>query len=276
MSGYAVLVNTCDRFEDCWEPFFKLFSQYWPDYKGKIYLNTEYKDFSYPGLDIVPLKVCAAHNVPKTRRAAWSQCLIWALDMVQEQIILYMQEDYFLKDNVKGDIVEEYADLMDKELHIENIQLTDVCDPSGAASGFPHLCHAKKGPYLVCTQAALWRKDCLRSLLRRYESAWNFEWWGSKRAAIKECDFYVVDKQWVRQGEFEIVPYIFTGVVGGRWFPPVVELFDSHDIHIDYSRRGFHRADRKLSLKEKITGKFRRYPSHAKSVLSILCLKMGL
>ena len=55
---YAILVNTCDKFEDCWEPFFKLFALYWPDYKGPIYLNTEYKTFTYGNLNIISLKIC--------------------------------------------------------------------------------------------------------------------------------------------------------------------------------------------------------------------------
>lgn len=42
---YALLVNTCDKFEDCWIPFFSLLKKYWPDCSGKIYLNTEYKSY---------------------------------------------------------------------------------------------------------------------------------------------------------------------------------------------------------------------------------------
>jgi hypothetical protein len=57
MGQYSILVNTCDKFEDCWDPFFKLFKFYWPDYTGTIYLNTEYKDYSFEGLTIVSLKV---------------------------------------------------------------------------------------------------------------------------------------------------------------------------------------------------------------------------
>ena len=59
---YSVLVNTCDKFEDCWNPFFKLFCMYWQDYKGKIYLNTEYKDYSFPGLDIISVKGCVGEK----------------------------------------------------------------------------------------------------------------------------------------------------------------------------------------------------------------------
>ncbi len=37
----TVFINTSDNFEDCWDPFFKLFRLYWPDCPYKIVLNTE-------------------------------------------------------------------------------------------------------------------------------------------------------------------------------------------------------------------------------------------
>ena len=67
---YSIIVNTCDSYSDCWDPFFKLFSVFWKDCKGKIFLNTEYKDYSFPGLDIIPTKVCEKRNFPKDKRNA--------------------------------------------------------------------------------------------------------------------------------------------------------------------------------------------------------------
>ena len=55
-SNFSILVNTTDSFSDCWNPFFKLFKKYWPNYGGKIYLNTEIKDFKYEGLNIICIK----------------------------------------------------------------------------------------------------------------------------------------------------------------------------------------------------------------------------
>ena len=77
-NNFVVLINTCDKFEDCWIPFFKLWSLYWKNYNGTIYLNTEYKDFNYPGLEIKCSKCCDSHGYPQNKKAPWSQCLIWA------------------------------------------------------------------------------------------------------------------------------------------------------------------------------------------------------
>ena len=51
MDKIALLVNSCDKYEDLWAPFFTLLKKYWnPEYP--IVLNTESKDFNFEGLNI--------------------------------------------------------------------------------------------------------------------------------------------------------------------------------------------------------------------------------
>ncbi len=256
MIKYSILVNTCDKFEDCWEPFFKLFKLYWPECNGAIYLNTEYKDYSYPGLNIIPVKGCAKHHVPRDKRATWSQCLKWALEEMDTGVVLYMQEDYFLTGKVDNEMLEHFIEIMDKEQSIPCIQLTSEGIPMGDKTTIEHLYHGNKQhfSYLSC-QASLWRKSVLKSLIREHETAWNFEWWGSKRARYMGLDFLTVDHRWVHQGGYQIIPYIFTGVIGGKWYKPVVELFDKHHIQMDYSHRGFYNPDLKPTLRKRVQTK---------------------
>lgn len=239
-ASYSILVNTCDKFEDCWEPFFKLWSVYWKGCKGKIYLNTEYKDYSHPCIDITTIQGCRKHNFPKDKRATWSQCLLWALDEIDDDIILYMQEDYFLKDYVKNDIVEQYVKLMHEHPDIQCIHLTDQAVATTGEQVFDNLLKVKRHQrYRVSCQAALWRKDELKLLLRKHESAWEFEEFGSKRSAILNHSYLAVDSKWVQLNVFEIIPYVFTGIIQGRWYEEVVPLFNQHNIHIDFNKRGF-------------------------------------
>lgn len=102
MKSYSILVNTCDSFEDCWEPFFRLWSLYWPDCPARVYLNTEYKTYSGPEKNVVSLRSCAGRTIPGRRRATWSECLKWALEAMETDTVLYMQEDYFLTAPVDG------------------------------------------------------------------------------------------------------------------------------------------------------------------------------
>lgn len=237
---YSILINTCDKFEDCWEPFFKLFDIYWPNSNAKIFLNTEYKNFSYKNIDITSLKVCEKNRMPKYKRATWSQCLIWALESIDSEIILYMQEDYFIKDKVKNELIDEYVELMTENSNIKCIHLTDQSVKPNGRSEYKNLDKVLyKQRYRVCCQGALWRKSELLDVLREYEDAWEFEEFGSLRSEIMEREYYVVDRSYVKLDEFEIIPYIFTGIVQGRWYEKVVPLFEKHNIKIDFNERGF-------------------------------------
>ena len=237
-SSFSILINTCDNFEDCWMPFFTLFKNYWPDYSGKIYLNTETKSFEFPGLNIISIK----NNVQTPdKKITWSECLIIALKTIDCEIILYMQEDYFLKDYVKTELVEKYVDLMTENKDIHCVHLTDQAieanlQPSEYENLYPAILNQR---YLISCQAALWRKDILFSCLRPYEDAWQFEEFGSKRGAILRHNIFVVDKNWVKLDEFEIIPYIFTGIIQGRWYNQVPPLFEKNGILMDFTKRGF-------------------------------------
>jgi hypothetical protein len=273
--NYSIFINTCDNFEDCWNPFFKLFSIYWPDYNGKIYLNTEYKDFSYPGLEIVCTKVCEKNNIPRTKRATWSQCLKWALEQIDTDIVLYMQEDYFLKDRVKNDFVENFVSLMYENTDMACIHLTDQAVKNIGKSNYKNLnIVAIKQRYRVSCQAALWTKKELVNIIREKESAWEFEEFGSKRSAMLKHNYYVVDSDWVKLNSFEIIPYIFTGIIQGRWNEEVIELFEKNNIRIDYSLRGFVKDKPAKPLKQRIKYRINKIPKILNNNIELL--KMSL
>ena len=121
MNSYSILINTCDAFEDCWEPFFRLWSLYWPGCPAPVYLS------------------CAGRNIPVRRRATWSQCLKWALEALETDTVLYMQEDYFLTGPVDGEAVERYAALMRAHPEIPCIQLTPEGIPAREPSRYEGL-----------------------------------------------------------------------------------------------------------------------------------------
>jgi hypothetical protein len=235
--SYSILVNTTDSFEDCWLPFFKLFDIYWPDYKGTIYLNTEKKDFKYKDLDIVCVKNCT-HGQDFT---TWSEALIIALDTVKTDIVLYMQEDYFLKADAQNATVEHFVKLM-QDNDIDGIQLTDQSSkgPFNTTTPYKDLWELKwNAGYRISCQGALWKKEVLKQYVRKHENPWQFEWFGTMRAKLLKHKFFVVSRNIYKQNVNDIIPYVSTGVIQGRWYVKVVDLFKKHSIDIDYAKRGF-------------------------------------
>lgn len=231
---FSIFVNTTDRFEDCWEPFFKLFTIFWPDYKGKIYLNTEKKSFVYPGLDIVSIKNCERSGDANT--VTWSECLQRGWDMVDNDVILYLQEDYFFNAPVQNNKLDYYAKLVLEE----NISCLHLSSDSGRKSllisRYPDLKEINQNAaFRISCQAAFWKKDALLKYVRKNENAWQFEYYGTMRARlIKDSFFYVSVVP-----ESILIPYIQTGVINGKWKYEVVGLFAKHDIDVDFTKRGF-------------------------------------
>lgn len=252
MKDCSILVNTCDSFEDCWDPFFRLWSLYGPGGGSPVYLNTEFKHYVHPEVPVIAMKSCAGKPL-KGGRASWSQCLKWALESLDTSLVLYLQEDYFLTGPVDEDALAGYADMMLEHAGIPCIHLTREGIPARAPSQYAGLFGSDPSyPWYVCCQASLWRRDILLSLLRDVESAWKFELYGSMRARYSKLDFLTVDPQLFTCGEegekgrgYQIIPYIFTGIVHGKWYRPVVDLFDRHGIEMDYDRRGFFNPSEK-------------------------------
>jgi hypothetical protein len=273
-SNYSILVNTCDKFEDCWEPFFKLFSIYWKDCNAQIFLNTEYKNYSYENLKIHSLKVCEQNK--DAHKITWSECLIRALNTIDSDVVLYLQEDYFLKSEVNNACVEKYVQLMTENKDIDCIHLTDqAVIASSTSDKYQGLYNVElKQRYKISCQAALWRKDTLLSYLRSYENAWQFEEFASKRSALSNHNFFVVDKKVVIKDKFEIIPYIFTGIVQGRWFEDVVPLFKKHKINVDFQKRGFLKEAPKRKLKVKLKHFVNKIPITLKSEFELFKLKL--
>jgi len=268
---FSILINTTDSYEDCWFPFFTLFKKYWPEYDGKIYLNTETKVYRHEGLNIISIQ----NNLDTpNKRITWSECLLRALLVIDDEIILYMQEDYFLKDFVKNEIIKNFVELMKEDSLINCIHLTDQGVPRGEISRYENLFTVSKihDNGLSC-QAALWKKETLKLYPRKHENAWSFELWGSKRASILKHNFYVVDRFMATLNSFEIIPYIFTAVINGRWIKEVVPLCEKNNIKIDYSKRGFF-AQKILALNVRLTAKLKRMPNGVRSYIGLIQLKL--
>lgn len=231
-----ILVNSCDKFRDCWDPFFFFWRKFgFKKIDYRLYLNTERADYSYEGLDVTACKVCEKGNWQGKGFPTWSWCTRKAVEQMEGEFFIYMQEDYFLTRQTDDDYILSLIQRMKEDPSIHNINLTDQglgffvpSDREGLKKGDPvRSCYAS-------LQAVLWRRDTFLSLLRDAESAWDFETWAKRRAHLTGLNFYMPDRT-----EMPMV-YIFTGVIQGKWYKPVVPLFAEHGIEMDFSVRGMY------------------------------------
>jgi hypothetical protein len=236
---FTVFVNSSDGFEDCWNPFFTLFKKYWPDNESPLFLNTEFKNYVHPGLNIKSTKV---HEGVTDRKLTWSECLIKALQQVETPFVLYLQEDYFLESNVNQAKIQELANKMINEVEIKYIGLTKFGNYSPFYDYFGDKSLkivSKNSRYRVSTQAGLWRTEALLSYLESDENGWEFEIFGTRRAKRSSDLFLTLDPVYLKENI--VLDYQLTGIVKGKWLDTIPALFEREKIQIDFSKRGFYK-----------------------------------
>lgn len=235
-ASYCLLVSSCDAYADSWPPFFTLLARFWPLPIPTIYLNTETQAFAFPGLDIH----CPRVGLEAGHELAWGERLLACLARIPYEIVLYVQEDYFINDTVDVEMVGELVRLMERE-RTSHISLMPIARP-GTRSEHRFLTEMdQRAEYRIAAQAGLWRRASLISYLRRHETVWEFEWYGTRRARRRRDSFFYVNEEYERARGARVIPYWPTGIQHGRWVREVVEdLFAAHDIRVDYASRGFY------------------------------------
>lgn len=237
--GLGVLVNSCDKYDDLWKPFFELMAINWPDLKYPVYLNTETKDYPYT---IGTQRITALHWADPS--APWSERLYQALKRIPEHYVLMLMDDYFLVDKVNSSEIDSMLQWMETDKIIANVVLYSVGSHGTVPESNPRVILLdKKAPNLVmCCTTAIWRKEVLMSLIRRYESPWEFEEAGTQRAYKKDWKHYALSPEGVAEYgliyPFRLAPVHGIGVLQGKWGFNNKALFDKFGIEADFSKRG--------------------------------------
>ena len=215
IENVALLVVSCDNYADVWQPFFSLFTRYWPDCPFRIYLLSNFLD---PGTEAVgSLKV--------GKDVSWSDNLRKALGILEEDYVFMVVEDLFLTKRVNTfDVLALIDWAISKGANYLRLNPypapdTKVNEMVGAVS------HG--AIYRTSTVMSLWKKEILYDLLKPNENAWQFEIEGSKRSD-RYHGFYSA-----RTFHFHVI----NGVIKSKWCREAISHLKGHGIEPDLSVR---------------------------------------
>lgn len=217
-SDCSLLISSCDKYSDLWAPCLALYERFWSDCPFEKFLITEQiKPNVHARVNVLRLGV--GHP--------WSRLLRQALACIESTYVIMMLDDFFLKRAVCT------ADVVDALKFIEKGHLMVRLTPRPAPARSSRDEYSEIAPqeaYRVSTQAAIWRRDVLETLLRDEESPWEFEISGTKRAQLAfQSGFY--------GSKTHIIPYFHHVVERGKWFPHEAARFRRMNIGCDFTKR---------------------------------------
>lgn len=213
---FAIIVPSCDRYSDLWEPFFYLFWKNWDDCPFKLYLLTNNLNYFHPKVNLLKLG----------KDVSWSKNLKKGLSQIKEDYILMLIEDLFIVEKVNSINILSLV----KNIYKNNYNYLRLNPyPKPDISVNQSIGSIKKGSaYRTSTPFSFWKKEILMDLLIDHESAWDFEIKGSERSD-KYDDFFSVYNRY-----FEFIH----GVRKGRWDRNSVKKMKALGISLDLNSRG--------------------------------------
>ena len=163
----CILVVSCDKYADCWEPFSLCLQKFWPDCPYPVYLATETKE-------------APAHTVYQktlhSTNTAWTGRLREVCQQIRESYIFLTLEDHWIANFIDSKAINNIAQLIDVTSDIGVVYL-DYPIKKGTPwhSKNQNKVILTNTPYRLSAGPSIWRKDFLLIACAEDADAWNFE-----------------------------------------------------------------------------------------------------
>lgn len=156
-----IVILSCDNYEQYWEPFFICLNKYYPNHPD-CYLVTE-------------TKTCKYCNTININTSIWTDRFREALKQIPDDQVLVMLEDFFIRQLVNEQEIENAINIMKKDNNIAvcnfELQYRD-----GIKTNYSNYDMQKNNQmYLNSCQPSLWNKEILIKRLSKSQTAWEWE-----------------------------------------------------------------------------------------------------
>lgn len=237
----TILVNSCDKYEDAWDPFFKLLKVQWPDCPYDMVLSTETKSYKCDCFDV--------RTVNSPTELSWSARLKNVLNQIDTEYVLFFLEDFFLLKKVRTDIFERALSLIESNPEIGLITF----NKRRWGSSFPEetdyeKCFVelkKKVKNRTNVLVSLWRKEYFLKLIYEDENPWEYEINSNIRSRYAGYKVYTQNYEASSPAfRYCVNPADGYGIMQGKWLRKNRELFEANGIYgVNYDNLGVFETD---------------------------------
>jgi len=163
----AVLISSCDAFNDCWAPMIYSLKKYWSDCPFPIYFISNYYKIDDEKIKFINVGI----------DKGFASNLSFALKKIECDYIIYFQEDYFLTDYVNTDAIQKHIiHCRENNIVFLKIHANDFLFRDNYRINESDYC---KNPidirYSINTSVAIWERETLEKLCVEGYSGWEWE-----------------------------------------------------------------------------------------------------
>lgn len=212
---FAVLVVSCDKYSDLWDPFFSLFEKNWSGCPYDIYLGSNTIDFKKDRIKML----FSGKDID------WANSTMKIVSQLSSKYLLILLEDMFIGSPINTAYVEQILSFM-QEVKAKHIHIRPLPPADHVIENIPVGIYNKGMPYRVNVMG-FWEREYFLDLLIPGETPWQFEIMGSYRAVSCE-GFYCLNKELFKHVNM---------VEKGCWIPKSVKWCRENGVNIDISRR---------------------------------------
>jgi hypothetical protein len=218
----AILMMSCSKYKEVWEPYFHFFNKYWKDCPFDCYFGSDNIDKEY-GFKSISLE----------NDSGWAKNFLNVIDQIDDEYIMLFQEDFLLMRDVDTEKVlnlVKYAE----ENDVGCLRLAPCPGPTKPWNEDLGQIGIND-EYRVSMQLAIWHKDVLKSVILPEFTPWDIETKGTILSRLCKKPFLSL---W-RESEEEVggpIRYYITAIVKGKWHKGALDMLIEENFDISKLR----------------------------------------
>lgn len=219
---FTIVVMSCDKNEDLWQPFHYCMEKYWKDHPLIIY-STETKVNPYYDT------ICRNYPIERWTRRLWD-----TIKCVDTPYVLLMCDDLFLRDYVCGPKIEKLCDYLN--CGYVGFNLEKCFDKNDTPLNEEVMIRNINGKYKTSVMCQMFKKEPLLDMANLDLDPWAYE----KLNNGKNYLFLVSKYGNLINWGYAHNEQVWFGIRKGKWCKECKDFFDKEGLYIDYSKRGFY------------------------------------
>lgn len=235
MNNIAFITYTNQNCKDIWKPYFDSLDQYASEIKSYVFSDLQNNNFKNHKF--------LTYEENKNYCQEFSRLL----NLVEEEYVIYMQEDFILYDFIKKEKILNYKSILEKSnlSFVRLIKCGDVTQ-TNYVDDLYYVTEADKFHNSINSfsmQPTLWKKT---DLIKLYENTNSYKF-GENWSFIQNMNLLKINglycfnnenKRGANHHDSSVFPYIATAVVRGKWNTTEYEnelkyIFDKYQINKD-------------------------------------------